>query len=222
MRIYYDWELENLVKQMIEYDKSNNTLHLNNSGLQDELIITLVTLLEEYRQITTLDISFNDISDVGACALAQNNTITTLYIRLNRISSDGKKVIDKMLKRNRALKEAIKDQQFVDRTIAFYQSTANDTSYWLPIELVQMIVLLAFRDDLSHRRNDRNIRHGIDLICCNLERRSQDVGNWWQQTLKFDDQTSLRLFKTREIQIPAANQTDNHVDRDNNPFPNNK
>lgn len=64
-------------------------LDLSDSSLTDSQIPALLEFLKLHKQITYLDVSHNDIGDLGAMALAQLNTLTTLDISYNKIGVIG-------------------------------------------------------------------------------------------------------------------------------------
>ena len=65
------------------------SLSLSSQGITSEQAIQLAQALAENHTITELYIGYNDIGDAGAKALALNQTITSLYLTDNDIGDKG-------------------------------------------------------------------------------------------------------------------------------------
>lgn len=70
----------------------NDYLNLSNQSITDNDIDELLPLIES---ISTLDLSFNNISERGARNLSKNTTLKNLYLLENNIRDDGAKAFAK-------------------------------------------------------------------------------------------------------------------------------
>lgn len=83
-----------LLEQIRTNTFTSKVLNLRHQKLEDADIPELVSALAANSRITFLDVSFNQIGDVGAKALAAaNTTITTLDISHNEIGDKGVKAL---------------------------------------------------------------------------------------------------------------------------------
>ena len=78
-----------ITNDMIEQSVQGHQLHLKGKGLNHEDVDLICRYLEEHPNITSLDLSQNNIGDEGARKLAQNTTLTTLNIEITQISFEG-------------------------------------------------------------------------------------------------------------------------------------
>ena len=94
-----------MIKNALE-DKTMTVLNLSRSGLDTESILVIAFLLR-FTGIISLDVSDNCIDDVGARALAESHTLTSLNMSGNSLSVDVKKDINLMLEKNRARRRLV-------------------------------------------------------------------------------------------------------------------
>ncbi|EGC31859.1 hypothetical protein DICPUDRAFT_156240 [Dictyostelium purpureum] len=89
----------------------NTIVHLNlkNIGLPNKLVMSLVTIIEKYPKIETLNISKNRIDESGVRVILRaiknfNKNIETLGFEDINLTDSGCKVIEKLLSNNKTLK----------------------------------------------------------------------------------------------------------------------
>lgn len=78
-----------ITNDMIEQSVQEHHLNLKAKSLNHEDVDLICRYLEEHPNITSLDLSQNNIGDEGARKLAQNTTLTTLNMEITQISFEG-------------------------------------------------------------------------------------------------------------------------------------
>ena len=79
--------------EIIDKSTVGNTLGLSDKNLNNDDIEIICDYLKRHQEINELNVSYNNIGDEGAKALAANTSLTSLNVRGNNIGDEGAKAL---------------------------------------------------------------------------------------------------------------------------------
>ncbi|MDQ3159319.1 MAG: hypothetical protein M3P98_04275 [bacterium] len=82
-----------ITTKVIQQSVQDKKLDLSNKELTNGDIKVICSFLNENPQITSLDVSYNQIGAEGAKALAANTSLTSLDVSVNQIGAEGAKAL---------------------------------------------------------------------------------------------------------------------------------
>jgi hypothetical protein len=141
---------------------SLTALYITDCHVTDDLVVALSSL--KFAHLHNLNLSYNDITSIGACALAEmfmdNSTLRSLELNRNFIGDEGGAALARLIANNTQLQTLVLcDNRFSKDIAALFQMALRSN-----FNLVLFKSAPVFRCNLSYRRDD-TLRLGVFLMC---------------------------------------------------------
>src|SRR5579862_1566648 len=81
--------------EMIDKRVNRDALNLSECRIKTEEMPLVLAYLDNHKNITTLDFSFNDVDSSAIASLAKNTTLSTLNVMADNIDVEGAKALAK-------------------------------------------------------------------------------------------------------------------------------
>ena len=159
---------------------SLTALYLTECHITDDLVVTLTAL--KLAHLHNLNLSFNDITSIGACALVEmfidNSTLMSLELNRNFIGDEGGAALARLMANNTQLQSLILCDNRFSSDIAVVFETAMKSN----VNLLEFKSTPVFQINLSSRPNDK-LGLGIFLLC-GQRRKLMLYSVLWEQVLQ--------------------------------------